>query len=149
MLSCTLLCVGRLKEAYWRAACEEYSRRLGGFLKLQIVEVEEERLPSAPSPAQILLDRTPTGRAGIALCIEGVRLSSEKLAETIGKWAVEGASHIALYIGGSFGLSEEVKQTARLRLSMSPMTFPHQLARVMVLEQLYRSMQIQSGGKYH
>ena len=159
MLSCTLLCVGRLKEAYWRAACEEYSRRLGGFLKLQIVEVEEERLPSAPSPAQILqgiqaegrrrLERTPTGPAGIALCIEGVRLSSEKLAETIGKWAVEGASHIALYIGGSFGLSEEVKQTARLRLSMSPMTFPHQLARVMVLEQLYRSMQIQSGGKYH
>ena len=159
MLNCTLLCVGRLKEAYLRDACEEYSRRLGGFLRLRTVEVEEERLPDSPSPAQILqgiqtegrrlLNRTPAGAAGIALCIEGTLLSSPKLAETIEKWAVEGAGHIALYIGGSFGLSDEVKQAARLRLSMSPMTFPHQLARVMVLEQLYRAMQIQSGGKYH
>ncbi len=159
MLNCTLLCVGRLKEDYLRAACLEYGKRLGGFVKLQIVEVEEERLPASPTPAQIrqgleaegrrLLAKTPAGAAGIALCIEGMLLSSEKLAETIEKWAVDGTGSVALYIGGSFGLSDEVKQAARLRLSMSPMTFPHQLARVMVLEQLYRAMQIRTGGKYH
>lgn len=159
MLNCTLLCVGSLKEAYLRSASEEYSRRLTRFCRLRIVETEEERLPAAPSPAQIqqglraegrrLLAMTPTGALGIALCIEGKLFSSEKLAQTIEKWAVEGAGHMAFYIGGSYGLSEEVKEASRLRLSMSPMTFPHQLARVMVLEQIYRAMQIRSGGKYH
>jgi len=96
LLNCTVLCVGRLKEEYLRAACLEYEKRLGGFVKLQIVEVEEERLPASPSPAEIrqgleaegrrLLAKAPAGAAGIAMCIEGTLLSSEKLAETIGKW---------------------------------------------------------------
>ncbi len=159
MLNCTLLCVGSLKEGYFRAASEEYSRRLTRFCKLRIAETEEERLPAVPSPAQIrqglqaegrrLLGMTPPGAVGVALCIEGTLFSSEKLAQTIEQWAVEGMGHIAFYIGGSHGLSEEVKGASRLRLSMSPMTFPHQLARVMVLEQLYRAMQIRIGGKYH
>lgn len=159
MLSCTVLCVGKLKEAYLRDACGEYLKRLQGFCKPQIVEVEEERLPDNPSPALIqkaleaegtrLLERLPAGAWAAALCIEGKLMSSPELARTVEKWAVEGCSQLVLIIGGSWGLAEGVKARARLRLSMSPMTFPHQLARVMVLEQLYRAMQISSGGKYH
>lgn len=159
MLNVTVACVGKLKEAYWRDACAEYSKRLSGFCRLQIVEVAEERLPDSPSAAQIaatleeeghrLLSRIPAGAAVVALCIEGKGISSETLSEQLSKWTVEGISHIAFVIGGSFGLSPLVKETAKLRLSMSDMTFPHQLARVMVLEQLYRALQISSGGKYH
>ena len=91
----------------------------------------------------------PAGAAVTALCIEGRELSSTQLAERVERWTVEGISHVALVIGGSWGLSEEVKRAASLRLSMSPMTFPHQMARVMLLEQVYRAMQISHGGKYH
>lgn len=159
MLSCTVLCVGKLKEAYLRDACEEYLKRLQSFCKPRIVEVEEERLPDNPSPALIrkaleaegvrLLERIPSGAWAAALCIEGKLLSSPELSRTVERWTVEGCSQLILIIGGSWGLSEAVKDRAKLRLSMSPMTFPHQLARVMVLEQLYRAMQISSGGKYH
>ncbi len=159
MLSVTVACVGKLKEAYWREACKEYAKRLSPFCKLNVVEVEEERLPDSPSPAQItaaleaeghrLLSHIPAGAAMIALCIEGKELDSVALSRQLMKWTVEGTSQLALVIGSSCGLSELVKQSARLRLSMSPMTFPHQLARVMVLEQLYRAMQIQNGSKYH
>lgn len=159
MLTITIACVGRLKEDYWRNACAEYVKRLLPFCKLNIVEVEEERLPSDPSDAQItaaleaeghrLLSRIPAGASLIALCIEGKSLSSPELSRQIVKWTVEGVSHIAFVIGSSCGLSDLVKESARLRLSMSAMTFPHQLARVMVLEQVYRAMQIESGGKYH
>lgn len=159
MLNVTVACVGKLKEAYWRDACAEYTKRLSGFCRLQIVEVAEERLPDSPSVAQItaaleeeghrLLSRIPAGAAVIALCIEGKSISSEMLSEQLSKWTVDGVSHVVFVIGGSFGLSPLVKETAKLRLSMSAMTFPHQLARVMVLEQLYRALQISSGGKYH
>lgn len=159
MLNVMVACVGKLKEAYWRDACAEYTKRLSGFCRLQIVEVAEERLPDSPSAAQItaaleeeghrLLSRIPAGAAVIALCIEGKSISSEMLSEQLSKWTVDGVSHVAFVIGGSFGLSPLVKETAKLRLSMSAMTFPHQLARVMVLEQLYRALQISSGGKYH
>ncbi len=159
MLTVTLACVGRLKEEYWRAACAEYSKRLSPFCKLNIVEIEEERLPNDPSDAQItaalqaeghrLLSRIPAGASMIALCIEGKEMPSPDLAGQLTKWTVDGVSHIAFVIGSSCGLSDLVKQSARLRLSMSPMTFPHQLARVMVLEQLYRAMQINNGSKYH
>ena len=146
----SLLCVGKLKEAYWRDACAEYGKRLSAFCRLTVTEVEEERLPENPSAAQIaravqeegrrLLAKVPAGAAVIAWCIEGKELD---------KLAVDGVNAAALVIGGSWGLSDDVKKAARLRLSMSPMTFPHQLARVMVLEQLYRAMQISQGGKYH
>lgn len=155
----TVLCVGKLKEGYLRDACAEYGKRLSGFCQLSVVEVEEERMPESPSAAQIeaalaaegrrLIAKIPSGAAVIPLCIEGKMLSSPELAAFLDKLSVNGTSHVALVIGGSWGLSEEVKSLARLRLSMSPMTFPHQLARVMLLEQLYRAMHISSGGKYH
>ena len=159
MLRVTVLCVGKLKETYWRDACAEYAKRLSAFCRLDVTEVAEERLPEHPSPAQIaatveaegnrLLEQIPRDAAVVALCVEGRELDSPALAAEIDRQAVTGSSHLVLVIGGSWGLSEAVKQRARLRLSMSPMTFPHQLARVMVLEQLYRAFQILSGGKYH
>ena len=159
MLNITLLCVGKLKEAHWRDACAEYEKRLGAFCRFRLVEVAEERLPDNPSSAQIaatveaegkrLLEQLPRDGAVIPLCIEGKELDSPALSARIQKLAVDGISHVVFIIGGSWGLSEAVKSRATLRLSMSPMTFPHQLARVMVLEQIYRAFQIASGGKYH
>ena len=159
MLNVTIACVGKLKESYWRDACAEYAKRLSAFCRLQIVEVAEERVPDNPSTAQIeaaleaeghrLLSRIPAGASIITLCIEGKGYTSEGLSEQLSKWAVDGVSHVAFVIGGSWGLSPLVKDSARLSLSMSGMTFPHQMARVMVLEQLYRSLQIAAGGKYH
>ena len=130
-----------------------------GFLSVNHNRGEEERLPLHPSSAQIdaclraegkrLLARIPAGAAIWALCIEGKSLSSLELAKKLEEQAVAGTSHVALVIGGSWGLSEEVKAAAKLRLSMSAMTFPHQMARVMLLEQVYRAMQISTGGKDH
>lgn len=159
MRNVTLLCVGKLKEAYWRDACAEYEKRLGAFCKFRLIEVAEERLPDNPSPAQItatleaegkrLLEQIPKDSAVIPLCIEGKEMDSPGLAAKMQKLAVEGTSHFTFIIGGSWGLSDGVKSRAAWRLSMSPMTFPHQLARVMVMEQIYRAYQIVSGGKYH
>lgn len=159
MVNLTVLCVGRLKERWWRDACDEYIKRLSAFCRAEVVEVEEERAPENPSPAQLqqvitaegkrLLGKIPADAAVIALCIEGKELSSPQLAEKLEALAVSGINRAVLVIGGSWGLSDEVKVRARIRLSMSPMTFPHQLARVMVLEQLYRAAQIQTGGRYH
>jgi len=157
--SITVLCVGKLKESWLREAAAEYQKRLSPYCRLQVVEVEEERTPEDPSPAQIartltaegerLLSKIPAGAAVFALCIEGKEISSPALSETLDRLAVEGISHAVFIIGGSWGLSDPVKAAAGWRLSMSPMTFPHQLARVMLLEQLYRAAQISSGGKYH
>ncbi len=159
MLTVTIACVGKLKEAYWRDACAEYAKRLSAFCRLQIAEVSEERLPDNPSAAQIaaalqaegerLLSRVPVGAPIVALCIEGKGYTSEALSEQLSQWTVDGISHVVFVIGGSWGLSPQVKQQARVRLSMSGMTFPHQLARVMLLEQIYRALQISNGGKYH
>ncbi len=159
MLNITLLCVGKLKERYWRDACEEYEKRLGAFCKFRLVEVAEERLPDNPSAAQIaatieaegerLIAQIPKDSAVIALCIEGKEMDSPALAEYIERLAVDGTSHIVFIIGGSWGLSDTVKGRARLRFSMSKLTFPHQLARVMLLEQIYRAFQINKNGKYH
>ncbi len=159
MLGITVLCVGKLKEAYWRDACGEYLKRLSAFCRCQLIEVAEERVPDSPSDAQLaaaieaegkrLLEKMPRDSHGIALCVEGKQLSSPALAEDIRRRTVEGCSHITLFIGGSWGLSEAVKARCVRRLSMSEMTFPHQLARVMLLEQLYRACQINAGGKYH
>ena len=157
MIAVTLYCVGNLKEKYWREACGEYEKRLGRFCRFSCVELEEYRLPADPSPAQIeqglaeegrrILSRISPKETVAALCIEGKKLTSPQLARLLEEQAMEGP--LALVIGGSYGLSSQVKERARLRLSMSDMTFPHQLARVMLLEQLYRGFMIQSGGKYH
>ena len=159
MLGITVLTVGKLKEAYWRAACDEYVKRLGGYCKLNLVEVDECRLPDQPSAAQIvagtlaegdqLLKCIPAGSFIISLCIEGREMDSQALAKQMAQLPLQGKSHITFIIGGSHGLSDRVKVRSHLRLSMSPMTFPHQMARVMLLEQIYRALSINAGSKYH
>ncbi|MFQ9846046.1 MAG: 23S rRNA (pseudouridine(1915)-N(3))-methyltransferase RlmH [[Clostridium] leptum] len=158
MLTVRILCVGKCKEKYWREACAEYGKRLSAFCRFEVLEVDEERLPERPSKAQIESGLEQEGKrllqkAGstpiVALCIEGKELSSPQLAQYVERAAVNGASSLAFVIGGSWGLWEEVQRKAALRLSMSPMTFPHQLARVMLCEQIYRAFQIAHSGKYH
>ena len=159
MLGIRLICVGKLGEKFWKDAVKEYENRLAGYCKLEIVELPEQRLPDRPSEGQLeaalhkeselIRAKIPQGAAVIAMCIEGKTMSSEQLAETFGEMTISGTSRIAILIGGSCGLAEQIKQRAALRLSMSPMTFPHHLARVMVLEQLYRACNIAAGGKYH
>ena len=149
-----LICFGKLKESHWRAACAEYEKRLGPYCKLETIELNSVPLPDEPSAAQIEQalateaklagEKILKGAAVAALCVEGRQMSSEQFAA----W-LEGQSEAVLLIGSSFGLSEELKSRADLRLSLSKMTFPHQLARVNLLEQLYRASQIQTGGKYH
>ena len=159
MRSVTLLTVGKLKETFYRQACDEYVKRLGAFCKLNVIELPEERLPQNPSQAQIdaalekeaaaVRAKLPAGAVLAALCVEGKLLSSEDLASQMARWAGSGKSSVVFLIGSSFGLSPTLKAQADLRLSMSPMTFPHHLARVMVLEQIYRSFQINAGSPYH
>lgn len=159
MLSVRLICVGRLGEKFWKTACDEYAKRLSAYCKLEIIELPEQRLPDTPSAGQVrqalgreaeqIRAKIPTGAAVFALCVEGKLLSSEELAEVIRSMTVSGTSRLVLLIGGSCGLDEALKRNVELRLSMSKMTFPHHLARVMVLEQLYRSLNILGGGKYH
>lgn len=159
MVSVTIICEGKLKEKYLRDACDEYSKRLGAFCKLHIIELTPKRLSDNPAQGEIdnallaegkeILSRIPQNSYVYAMCIEGKQMPSERLAKSMDNCAVTGKSNIVFVIGGSFGLSDEVKKAADYKLSMSEMTFPHQLARVMLLEQIYRAFQISSGGKYH
>lgn len=159
MTSVKILCLGKLKEPYLREACAEYQKRLTPFCKLTIIEKTPERLPSDPSQAQIdaalkaegraLLAEIPAGAHVYCLCIEGKQRSSEQFSAELDRIAVSGKSTVVFVIGSSYGLAPEVKARADVKLSMSQMTFPHQLARVMLLEQLYRAYQIGRGGKYH
>ena len=159
MQKVTILCVGKLKEKFYAEAVAEYSKRLKRHCTLEIIELPESRLPEDPSPAEIrqalaaeaalIEGKLPKGGAVIAMCIEGKELSSPALAEKMEQFALGGASQLTFLIGGSVGLDAALKQKADLRLSMSPMTFPHHLARIMLLEQIYRAYQILSGSKYH
>ena len=159
MQKVTVICVGKLKEKFYIGAVEEYAKRLGRYCRLEIVELPEQRLPEDPSPAEIeralareaeaIRAKLPGGAAVAAMCVEGELRSSEELAVLLEQQAGQGDKGLAFVIGGSYGLHPSVKSLAWLRLSMSPMTFPHHLARVMLLEQLYRSFQIREGGKYH
>ncbi len=159
MLQITLLVVGRLKEDYLRAAAAEYTKRLSAFCTLQVEELEPARLPDRPGEKQIaaaleeegrrILAKIPAGAGVFALCIEGKTLSSEAFARQLADAPLRGYSRLVFIIGGSHGLSPAVKARADWRLSMSPMTFPHQLARVMLLEQVYRAFQIGRGSAYH
>ena len=134
MLHVRLICVGKLKEKFYREACAEYEKRLKGYCKLEIIELTEQRLPDSPSQAQIdaalakeaeaIRAKIPAGSAVVAMCIEGGTLSSEQFADKLSKWMGSGVSHISVLIGGSCGLDESLKKSAQLRLSMSPMTFP-------------------------
>lgn len=159
MQKITILCVGKLKEKFYLDAAAEYSKRLQRLCRLEIIELPESRLPEEPSPAQIqqalaaeaeaIRAKLPKGGAVAALCIEGDTCSSEEMSRKMQRLAVSGKTQLTFLIGGSVGLSEELKRQADWRLSMSPMTFPHHLARVMLLEQIYRAFQIQQGTKYH
>ena len=159
MQKVTILCVGKLKEKFYVDAVAEYTKRLGRFCKLDIVELAEERLPEDPSPAQIeaalakeadaIRGKLPVSAYVIAMCVEGKTRSSEELARLMADSASRGDSHLVFLIGGSFGLHPSVKELAAVKLSMSPMTFPHHLARVMLLEQIYRAYQINAGTRYH
>ena len=147
----TVLCVGKLKEKFYLEAAAEYVKRLQRFCKLELVELPESRLPESPSPAEAaaIRERLPKGGAVIALCIEGKPCSSVELSRRMEELAVAGKTQLTFLIGGSVGLDESLKRQADWRLSMSPMTFPHHLARIMLLEQIYRAYQISAGTKYH
>ena len=159
MLTVKLICVGKLRESFYKDAFAEYAKRLGGYCRFECLELPEQRLGDAPSASEIaaaleregaeILKAVPDGAALIALCVEGKTLTSEELARRLGDWALSGRSRLCFVIGGSFGLSPAVKARAELRLSMSAMTFPHHLARVMLAEQLYRGFKINEGSRYH
>jgi 23S rRNA (pseudouridine1915-N3)-methyltransferase len=159
MQKITLISVGRLKEDFFKSAEKEYAKRLGAFCDLKIIEVNQQQLPSNPSDGQIesallteaedIISKIPKGSEVITLCIEGKLYSSEELSGVMADNANTGSGNMTFIIGGSFGLSEKVKALSKIRLSMSKMTFPHRLARVMLLEQIYRAFQIEAGSRYH
>ena len=159
MLTVNIICVGNLKEKYLKDAVDEYKKRLSSFCKFDIIEIAEQRLSDKPSESEInsalekeaekIMQKVPKGSAVIPMAIEGKQLSSEKLADTVSDFALKGFSSISFIIGSSFGLSQNIKSKANLLLSMSKMTFPHQLARVMLCEQIYRAFSIINHTKYH
>ena len=159
MFDITLIAMGKLKEKFYLAAAAEYEKRLKGYCRFQIMELPEFRLPENPSPTEIsaglekeadlILSKIPKGAWFCVLTPEGKVISSEALADKIKEVKLSGKSSACFLIGSSFGMSPRVKAVADFKLSMGPMTFPHHLARIMVLEQLYRSESIQAGSKYH
>jgi 23S rRNA (pseudouridine1915-N3)-methyltransferase len=159
MFEITLIAMGKLKEKFYLSAASEYEKRLKGYCRFQILELPEFRLPENPSPAEIsaglekeaetILARIPKGAWFCVLTPEGKVISSEALADKIRDVKLSGKSSACFLIGSSFGMSPRVKAAADFQLSMGPMTFPHHLARIMVLEQLYRAEAIQAGSKYH
>jgi len=159
MFEITLIAMGKLKEKFYLSAAAEYEKRMKGYCQFKIVELPEHRLPEEPSPAEIaaglekeaelIFSKIPKGAWLCVLTPEGKLLSSEDLAKKMKDVKLSGKSSACFVIGSSFGMSPRVKEKADFKLSMSPMTFPHHLARVMVLEQLYRAEAIQAGSKYH
>ena len=159
MLTIKIIAVGSLSEPHWKAACEEYKKRLTGSAAITEVCLKEEKLKGSPSEAEIkqaldaeggrILSEIPKKALVIPLCIEGRQFSSEELAEKLDGALSGGKSEICFIVGSSYGLSDKVKSAGDIKLSMSRLTFPHQLARVMLYETVYRSISILSGGKYH
>lgn len=159
MLSINLICVGRMRENHYIAAFAEYEKRLKPYCKFELNELSEVKLPQEPSQAEIeaglakeaasIESHIPSGAFVIAMCIEGKQLSSNAFADLFSKCANEGKSRICFIVGSSFGLDTCIKKRADLCLSMSEMTFPHHLARVMLAEQIYRGIMINEGSKYH
>ena len=158
MLSVYLICVGKLKEPFYKDACAEYIKRLSAYCKLTLVEIPEVKLSKAPTLGEItnalakegdaIRQKIPPSARVAALCVEGRMRSSEEMARMI---PAQGSQdkHLVFLIGGSYGLHPSIKAEASVQLSMSPMTFPHHLARVMLLEQIYRAYQINEGSSYH
>lgn len=159
-MNINFIAMGKLKESYFREACAEYQKRLGAYAAVKVFEPEPVALPRSPSAAQIdkalrreaelMSEYVKTKNCfNIAMCVEGKMLSSEQLAQKLGGIAVKGFSTLNFFIGSSFGLAEGLKNNCDLRLSVSPMTFPHSLARVVVLEQVYRAFSIINNSAYH
>ena len=155
----TLITVGKIKEKYFTDAIAEYVKRLSRYCKLEIIEVADEKTPDGASEAlenqikekegERILSKVPDSAYVIALAIEGKQLSSEELADKMEKWNVGGISHLVFIIGGSLGMTPKVLNRADYKLSFSKMTFPHQLMRVVLLEQIYRSFRIRNNEPYH
>ena len=159
IMNIKIICVGKLKETYWRDAVSEYGKRLKKYCRLDIIELKESRLAANPSPAdeedvrtkesRAILDRIDKGTYVIALEINGKKLTSEAFSRKISDLALESVSDITFVIGGSLGFNEEVSRRANLRLSFSDMTFPHQMMRVILLEQIFRAFKISNNEPYH
>ncbi len=159
MLKIHIIAVGKLKEQYLRDASNEYLKRLSAFCKMTVTELDPERLPDSPNSSQIeaclnaeatkIISAVPNGAYIIPMCIEGKQIDSVELSNKLQDVTLSGDSTICFIIGGSYGLSDKVKALANFKLSMSKMTFPHQLARIMLLEQIYRAFKISQGGTYH
>jgi 23S rRNA (pseudouridine1915-N3)-methyltransferase len=140
----TIISVGRLKESYFRSTADEYIKRLGGSVGLNLVDVKENQDTAASISAKI-----PRGAFVFALCVEGKQLTSEGFAEKLERISLSEKKGVCFLIGGSDGLPEQIKAVADFKLSMSDMTFPHRLAKIMLLEQIYRAISIQKNSKYH
>lgn len=159
MMNISLICVGKPKEDYLRSACAEYEKRLGAFCRFSAEVIEPERLSDNPSESEIqaalqkegdkILKKIPSGAYIVAMCIEGREMTSPRLADTLEKIPLSGFGSAAFVIGSSYGLCDRVKDASALKLSMSRMTFPHQLARVMLMEQIYRAYSILGNRRYH
>ena len=159
MLSICLICVGKLKETFYKDACAEYVKRLSAYCKLTVVEIPEAKLSKDPTLGEItnalareadaIRAKIPSSSQVAALCVEGRMYSSQELAQLLPALGHSSDRHLVFLIGGSYGLHPSVKAEAQLQLSMSPMTFPHHLARVMLLEQIYRAFKINEGSGYH
>ena len=159
MFEITLIAMGKLKEKFYLSAASEYEKRMKGYCQFKLLELPEVRLPDNPSPAEIaaglekeadlILSKIPKGAWFCVLTPEGKLLSSEMLSDKLKDVKLSGKSSACFLIGSSFGIAPRIKEKSDFKLSMSPMTFPHHLARVMVLEQLYRAEAIQAGSKYH
>ena len=159
MLQINILYVGNIKDKFYAEAVQEYEKRLSAFCKIKNIELKEEKPPENPSDAEIalvikkegdrLLEAMPKKGYKIALCVEGTQISSEDLAKKIESVTVAGDSEITFIIGGAFGMDERVKKASSFRLSISKMTFTHRMMRVILAEQIYRALNILSGGNYH
>ncbi len=159
MLQINIVYVGNIKDKFFKEAVLEYEKRLSSSCKLTNIELKEEKPPENANPSQIaevirkegdrILNAIQGRSYKIALCVEGKQLSSEELAEKISSLPLLGYSEITFIIGGAFGMDERVKKMADLRLSISKMTFTHRMMRVILIEQIYRAMNIASGGNYH
>ena len=159
MFSITMIAMGKLKEKFYISAAAEYEKRMKGYCQFQLIELPEARLSENPSPSEIkaalekeadeILTKIPKGAWFCTLTPEGKLLSSEALAGKIKDVKLSGKSSVCFLIGSSFGMAPRLKEMADFTLSLGPMTFPHHLARIMVLEQLYRAESIQAGSKYH
>lgn len=159
MIKIKIIALGKLKEGYLRQASEEYLKRLSAFAKVEIAELEPVRLSDNPQNAEIekaldteatqILKKLDPNDYVVAMCIEGSQMSSEELSEKMSSLINLGSGSFVFIIGSSFGLSKEVKKRADLKISFSKMTFPHQLFRIMLLEQIYRAFKIKQGSNYH